>query len=131
MDNETQKVVIIDDEPTTLLSLESAVESIADGVISINAAGDVTFVNPVAMSYSATLARVGGDEFACLLTEIGSGYSADSIAMAFLKAGREPINIDYKAHQLSCAQSSWVSLRAGLFYVSSHGDGGFFHKVHR
>ena len=81
MDNETQKVVIIDDEPTTLLSLESAVESIADGFITINAAGDVTFVNPVAMSYSATLARVGGDEFACLLTEIGSGYSADSIAM--------------------------------------------------
>ena len=131
MDNETQKVVIIDDEPTTLLSLESAVESIADGFITINAAGDVTFVNPVAMSYSATLARVGGDEFACLLTEIGSGYSADSIAMAFLKADREPINIVYKAHQLSCAQSSWVSLRAGLFYVSSHGDGGFFHKVHR
>ena len=29
MDNETQKVVIIDDEPTTLLLLESAVESLA------------------------------------------------------------------------------------------------------
>ena len=53
------------------------------------------------MSYSATLARVGGDEFACLLTEIGSGYSADSIAMACLQAGREPIDIDGKAHQLS------------------------------
>ena len=54
------------------------------------------------MSYSATLARVGGDEFACLLNEIGSGYSADSIAMACLKAGREPIEINGKAHQLSC-----------------------------
>ena len=83
------------------------------------------------MSYSATLARVGGDEFACLLTEIGSGYSADSIAMAFLKADREPINIVYKAHQLSCAQSTWMSLRAGVFYVSPYGDGGFLHKVHR
>uniref|UniRef100_UPI003BA9B32C two-component system response regulator n=1 Tax=Alteromonas abrolhosensis TaxID=1892904 RepID=UPI003BA9B32C len=50
---------------------------------------------------SATLARVGGDEFACLLTEIGSGYSADSIAMACLQAGREPIEIDGKSHQLS------------------------------
>ncbi len=50
---------------------------------------------------SATLARVGGDEFACLLTEIGSGYSADSIAMACLQAGREPIDLDGKAHQLS------------------------------
>ncbi len=29
MDNETQKVVIIDDEPTTLLLLESAVEPLA------------------------------------------------------------------------------------------------------
>ena len=81
--------------------LAITLKSIADGVISINAAGDVTFVNPVAMSYSATLARVGGDEFACLLTEIGSGYSADSIAMACLQAGREPIDIDGKAHQLS------------------------------
>ena len=57
MDNETQKVVIIDDEPTTLLSLESAVESIADGFITINAAGDVTFINPVAQrltGYSET-----------------------------------------------------------------------------
>ncbi len=80
---------------------------------------------------SATLARVGGDEFACLLNEIGSGYSADSIAMACLKAGREPIEINGKAHQLSCTQSSWVSLRAGLFYVSSPGGGGFLHKVHR
>ena len=83
------------------------------------------------MSYSAALARVGGDEFACLLNEIGSGYSADSIAMACLKAGREPIEINGKAHQLSCTQSSWVSLRAVLFYVSSPGGGGVLHKVHR
>ncbi len=32
MEAETQKVVIIDDEPTTLLLLESAVESLADVV---------------------------------------------------------------------------------------------------
>ena len=32
MDNETQKVVIIDDEPTTLLLLESAVEPLAKAV---------------------------------------------------------------------------------------------------
>ena len=32
MENETQKVVIIDDEPTTLLLLESAVESLAEVV---------------------------------------------------------------------------------------------------
>lgn len=50
---------------------------------------------------NATLARVGGDEFACLLTDIGSGFSADSIAMACLQAGREPIIINDKAHQLS------------------------------
>ncbi|BFT30666.1 hypothetical protein D210916BOD24_18420 [Alteromonas sp. D210916BOD_24] len=50
---------------------------------------------------NATLARVGGDEFACLLTDIGSGFSADSIAMACLQAGREPIVINGKSHQLS------------------------------
>ncbi|WP_394220723.1 EAL domain-containing protein [Alteromonas gracilis] len=50
---------------------------------------------------NATLARVGGDEFACLLPDIGSGYSADSIAMACLRAGREPIEIDGTPHQLS------------------------------
>jgi len=50
---------------------------------------------------NATLARVGGDEFACLLTDIGSGYGADSIAMACLQAGREPIEISGTPHQLS------------------------------
>ena len=53
------------------------------------------------LGQNATLARVGGDEFACLLSDIGSGYSADSIAMACLQAGRKPIEIDDKAHQLS------------------------------
>ncbi|MCB4436424.1 EAL domain-containing protein [Alteromonas sp. McT4-15] len=50
---------------------------------------------------NATLARVGGDEFACLLTDIGSGFSADSIAMACLQAGRVPIDLNGKLHQLS------------------------------
>ena len=49
----------------------------------------------------ATLARVGGDEFACLLTDIGSGYSADSFAMNCLQKAREPMFIDGKQHQLS------------------------------
>lgn len=49
----------------------------------------------------ATLARVGGDEFACLLTDIGSGYSADSFAMNCLQKAREPIEIDGKQHRLS------------------------------
>ena len=53
------------------------------------------------LGHSATLARVGGDEFACLLSDIGSGFSADSIAMACLQAGRVPIEIDGKSHRLS------------------------------
>lgn len=53
------------------------------------------------LGQDTTLARVGGDEFACLLPDIGSGFSADSIAMACLQAGRQPIEIDGKAHQLS------------------------------
>ena len=53
------------------------------------------------LGHSATLARVGGDEFACLLSDIGSGFSADSIAMAFLQAGRVPIEIDGKSHRFS------------------------------
>ena len=53
------------------------------------------------LGQSATLARVGGDEFACLLSDIGSGFSADSIAMACLQAGRVPIEIDGKSHRLS------------------------------
>lgn len=53
------------------------------------------------LEQSATLARVGGDEFACLLSDIGSEFSADSIAMACLQAGREPIEIDGKSHRLS------------------------------
>jgi diguanylate cyclase (GGDEF)-like protein/PAS domain S-box-containing protein len=55
----------------------------------------------VAMGDNATLARVGGDEFACLLTDNGMGFSADSIAMKCLQKGREPIEIDGKSHQLS------------------------------
>ena len=53
------------------------------------------------LGQNATLARVGGDEFACLLSDLGSGFSADSIAMACLQAAREPIEIDRKSHQLS------------------------------
>ena len=53
------------------------------------------------LGQNATLARVGGDEFACLLSDIGSGFSADSIAMAFLQAGRVPIEIDGKSHRFS------------------------------
>lgn len=53
------------------------------------------------ISENATLARVGGDEFALLLTDSGTGFSADSIAMKCLQKGREPIEIDGKAHQLS------------------------------
>lgn len=53
------------------------------------------------LGQDATLARVGGDEFACLLSDIGSGYSAESIAMACLHSGRQPIEIEGKAHQLS------------------------------
>ena len=53
------------------------------------------------LGQDATLARVGGDEFACLLSDIGSGFSAESLAMACLQAGRQPIEIDGKAHQLS------------------------------
>ena len=53
------------------------------------------------LGQNATLARVGGDEFACLLSDIGSRFSADSIAMAFLQAGRVPIEIDGKSHRFS------------------------------
>ncbi|WP_334059339.1 sensor domain-containing protein [Alteromonas sp. S005] len=53
------------------------------------------------LGQNATLARVGGDEFACLLSDIGSGFSADSIAMACLQAGRESIEIDGKSHRFS------------------------------
>jgi diguanylate cyclase (GGDEF)-like protein/PAS domain S-box-containing protein len=53
------------------------------------------------LGQNATLARVGGDEFACLLSDIGSGFSADSIAMDFLQAGRVPIEIDGKSHRFS------------------------------
>jgi diguanylate cyclase (GGDEF)-like protein/PAS domain S-box-containing protein len=53
------------------------------------------------LGQNATLARVGGDEFACLLSDIGSGFSADSIAMAFLQAGRVPIEINGKSHRFS------------------------------
>lgn len=54
-----------------------------------------------AVGQGGTLARVGGDEFACLLSDVGSGFSADSIAMACLQAGREPIEINGKSHRLS------------------------------
>ncbi|WP_377893925.1 EAL domain-containing protein [Alteromonas sp. R78001] len=50
---------------------------------------------------SATLARVGGDEFACLLTHVGSGLSADGVAMSCLQSAREPIHINGRHHQLS------------------------------
>ncbi|MDO6567458.1 EAL domain-containing protein [Alteromonas sp. 1_MG-2023] len=50
---------------------------------------------------SVTLARVGGDEFACLLTDTGAGASADSVAMSCLQSAREPIYIDGRQHQLS------------------------------
>jgi diguanylate cyclase (GGDEF)-like protein/PAS domain S-box-containing protein len=50
---------------------------------------------------TATLARVGGDEFACLLTHEDSGLSADEVAMSCLQSAREPIHIDGKHHQLS------------------------------
>ncbi|WP_218418564.1 putative bifunctional diguanylate cyclase/phosphodiesterase [Alteromonas lipotrueae] len=50
---------------------------------------------------SATLARVGGDEFACLLADVGSGLSADGVAMSCLQSAREPIQIDGRHHQLS------------------------------
>jgi diguanylate cyclase (GGDEF)-like protein/PAS domain S-box-containing protein len=50
---------------------------------------------------TATLARAGGDEFACLLPDVGTGFGADSIAMACLQAGREPIELNGTMHQLS------------------------------
>tara|TARA_R110002153_G_scaffold84005_3_gene210678 strand:+ start:5681 stop:7786 length:2106 start_codon:yes stop_codon:yes gene_type:complete len=49
---------------------------------------------------SATVARVGGDEFACLLTHV-SGLSVDGVAMNCLQSAREPIHIDGQYHQLS------------------------------
>ena len=49
----------------------------------------------------STLARVGGDEFACLLTEMEANYSADGLAMACLQVSREPIDIDGQLHRLS------------------------------
>lgn len=58
-------------------------------------------LNGLLNNASATLARVGGDEFACLLTDIGSGYSADSFAMSCLQIAREPMTIDGKLLQLS------------------------------
>ena len=58
---------------------------------------------------SATLARAGGDEFACLLSDVGTGFGADSIAMACLQAGREPIELDGTMHQLS------ISIGISLF----------------
>ena len=48
-----------------------------------------------------TLARVGGDEFACLLTAEDSHVGADVVAAEFLKTAREPIEIDGISHQLS------------------------------
>ena len=48
-----------------------------------------------------TLARVGGDEFACLLTAEDSHVGADVVAPEFLKTAREPIEIDGISHQLS------------------------------
>ena len=48
-----------------------------------------------------TLARVGGDEFACLLTAENSHVGADVVAAEFLKTAREPIEIDGISHQLS------------------------------
>jgi len=55
----------------------------------------------IVMKGNATLARVGGDEFACLVSDLGSGFTADTVALSCLEKGREPIEIDGKAHQLS------------------------------
>ncbi len=50
---------------------------------------------------SITLARVGGDEFACLLVDIDSSFSAESTAMACLQYVREPIHVAGHQHQVT------------------------------
>ena len=50
---------------------------------------------------SITLARVGGDEFACLLVDIDSSFSAESTAMACLQHVREPIHTAGHQHQVT------------------------------